>query len=95
MDEALISFLTSAVRNGREITFKFDGFTVILRLHVLYPNRSGEPQLAGLTAEDVPLQVPALEVKDITVTGRSFDADPIFNLDDPRYRDAFAIVQRF
>jgi hypothetical protein len=84
------SLLVGAIRRREMVSFRIGGSVHVFRPYALYDLPSGVLMLAGLTAYRVALAIPVTELESLALAGRNFDPDPVFDLADPKYRDAHA-----
>ena len=91
----IFSVLSDAIRQRDEITCVMAGTPITLCPHVLYESLHGRGFWVGgvSTHSKIPVYIPLCQTRDIEATGRTFQPDPHFNLDDPRYDNAVAIIE--
>ena len=94
MGDDLFSLLGSAIRQRDEITCVMPDAAITLRPYVLYELREGSFWVAGLhMPQKVPVYIPLTQLLSIKLKGKPFEAERLFNLDDPRYANAVAMIE--
>ena len=95
MSDDIFSALSSAIRRRDEIACVMSGTPIVFCPYVLYESRSGGSfWVGGLRMPDeIPVYIPLTQLRDIAPTGHTFDPEPFFNLNDPRYENAIAMVE--
>jgi len=93
MEENAISFLRSAIERRAQIKFTMAGLAVSICPYVVYEAIGDRLTVAGLSDAGFPLHVPVAQIQDLATTGYFFEPEAAFNLDDPRYRNAIAIIK--
>ena len=91
----LIFQLCEAIRQRDELVCTMSDVTLTLCPHVLYESPDGHSFWVGgiRMPAVIPVHIPLRELLDVKTTGRSFGPDPHFNLDDPRYDNAVAVIE--
>jgi hypothetical protein len=94
MSGDIFSLLSSAIRRREELTCVMAGTPIVLCPYVLYESLSGGSfWVGGLRMPDeIPVYIPLTHLRDIAATGHTFDPEPLFDLGDPRYANAIAII---
>ena len=91
----IFSVLGEAIRQRDELTCTMSDVTLILCPHVLYESPNGRGFWVGgiRVPDEIPIYIPLSEMQNIAATGRTFGPDPHFDLDDPRYDNAVAVIE--
>src|ERR1700735_1553002 len=94
MEGNLFLVLGSAIRQREEIICIMSDITAIMRPYVLYEIRDGSFWVGGMhLPQKIPLHIPIKQILDIKLSGEPFEAERFFNLDDPRYDHAIAMIE--
>jgi hypothetical protein len=95
MSDDVFSLLGSAIRRREELSCSMAGIPITLRPYVLYESLSGGSfWVGGLRMPDkIAVYIPLAQLQEIVPTGHTFDPEPLFDLDDPRYDNAVAIIE--
>lgn len=88
-----VSLLSAAIARRFEVRFVVNGMDLTVEPYVVYDAADGTLTLSGILGRGIPVHIPVLQMKNLTITTRSFQVDPTFDLTDARYDKAHAIIK--